>query len=58
VAVVDEIAAAAELVMGQAKEARPVVIFRGLDESVVFCEKCCMEEVYISRKKDLFRNML
>jgi coenzyme F420-0:L-glutamate ligase/coenzyme F420-1:gamma-L-glutamate ligase len=58
VAVVDEIAAAAELVMGQAKEARPVIVFRGLDESVVFCEKCCMEELYISRKEDLFRNML
>jgi len=58
VAVVDEIAAAAELVMGQAKEARPVIVFRGLDKSVVFCEKCCVEELYISRKDDLFQNVL
>ena len=58
VAVVDEIAAAAELVMGQAKEGRPVVIFKGLDRSVVLHEKCDIEEVFISRKEDLFRNVL
>jgi coenzyme F420-0:L-glutamate ligase/coenzyme F420-1:gamma-L-glutamate ligase len=58
VAVVDEIAAAAELVMGQAKEGRPVVIFKGLDRSVVLREKCDIEEVFISRKEDLFRNVL
>lgn len=58
VAVVDEIAAAAELVMGQGKEGRPVVIFRGLDTSVVLHEKCNIEEVFISRKEDLFRNVL
>jgi len=58
VAVVDEIAAAAELVMGQAKEGRPVVIFKGLDRSVVSHEKCNIEEVSISRKEDLFRNVL
>jgi coenzyme F420-0:L-glutamate ligase/coenzyme F420-1:gamma-L-glutamate ligase len=58
VAVVDEIAAAAELIMGQAEEGRPVVIFKGLDTSVVMHEKCNIEEVFISRKKDLFRNVL
>lgn len=58
VAVVDEIAAAAELVMGQAKEARPVVVLRGLQNSAVFCEECRLEELYISRKEDLFRNVL
>ena len=58
VAVVDEIAAAAELLMGQAKEGRPVVIFKGLDMSVVSHEKCDIEEVFISRKEDLFRNVL
>jgi coenzyme F420-0:L-glutamate ligase/coenzyme F420-1:gamma-L-glutamate ligase len=58
VAVVDEIAAAAELIMGQAKEARPVIVFRGFDKSVVFCEKCCVEELYISRKDDLFQDVL
>jgi coenzyme F420-0:L-glutamate ligase/coenzyme F420-1:gamma-L-glutamate ligase len=57
VAVADEIAAAAELLMGQAKEARPVVIFKGLDKSVVLREKCNVEELYISRKEDLFRNV-
>jgi coenzyme F420-0:L-glutamate ligase/coenzyme F420-1:gamma-L-glutamate ligase len=54
IAVVDEIAAAAEMLMGQAKEARPVVIFKGLD-TVVFCEKCNMNELLISRDEDLFK---
>ena len=39
VAVVDEIAAAAELLMGQATEARPVIVFRGLKDSIDLCEK-------------------
>jgi coenzyme F420-0:L-glutamate ligase/coenzyme F420-1:gamma-L-glutamate ligase len=58
VAVVDEIAAAAELVMGQGDEARPLVILRGLDESIVLREKGKIEDVFISRKEDLFRNVL
>lgn len=57
VAVVDEIAAAAEMLMGQAEEARPVVVFKGLD-TVVFCEKCKMNELFISRDEDLFRDAL
>ncbi len=58
VAVVDEIAAAAELLMGQAREARPVIIFRGLDDLVEFCEKCSSSRLHISSKRDLFRNTL
>jgi len=58
VAVADEIVAAAELLMGQGDEARPVVILRGLDESIVLREKGRIEEVFISRKEDLFRNVL
>lgn len=58
VAVADEIVAAAELLMGQGDEARPVVILKGLDESTVFREKGRIEEVFISRKEDLFRNVL
>ena len=58
VAVVDEIAAGAELVMGQGDEARPVVILRGLDESVVLRDKGLIEDAFISRKEDLFRNVL
>jgi len=58
VAVADEIVAAAELVMGQGDEARPVVILRGLDASMVLREKGRIEEVFISRKEDLFRNVL
>lgn len=58
VAVVDEIAAAAELLMGQAKEARPVIIFKGLKGVVEFCDKCNIKELQISRKEDLFRNAL
>ena len=58
VAVADEIVAAAELLMGQGDEARPVVILRGLDESMLLREKGRIEEVFISRKEDLFRNVL
>jgi len=58
VAVIDEIAAAAELLMGQAKEARPVVIFKGLKGMVEFCEKSSINELFISRDEDLFKNTL
>jgi len=58
VAVIDEIAAAAELLMGQAKEARPVVIFKGLTHVVEFCDKCSIKELQISSEEDLFRNAL
>ena len=58
VAVIDEIAAAAELLMGQAKEARPVAIFKGLKGIVDFCEKSSITELFISREEDLFKNAL
>jgi len=58
VAVADEIAAAAELLMGQAREGRPVIIFRGLDDLVEFCEKCSSSRLHISSKQDLFRDAL
>jgi len=58
VALVDEIAAAAELLMGQAKEAMPVVIFKGLSGDVEFCEKCSIKELQISSEEDLFRDAL
>jgi len=58
VAVIDEIAAAAELLMGQAKEARPVVIFKGLGDVVKFRDKCSIKELQISSEEDLFRNAL
>ncbi|MEM2105315.1 MAG: coenzyme F420-0:L-glutamate ligase [Candidatus Bathyarchaeia archaeon] len=58
VAVVDEIAAAAELLMGQAKEARPVIIFKGLKDFVEFCENCSIRELEISSKEDLFKGAL
>lgn len=58
VAVVDEIAAAAELLMGQAREARPVVLFKGLDNFVESCEKCSISELQISREEDLFKDAL
>ena len=58
VAVIDEVAAAAELLMGQATEARPVVIFKGLKAFIVFCEKCSMTELRISSEEDLFNNAL
>lgn len=58
IAVVDEIAAAAELLMGQGNEARPVVIFRGLGDVVAECEKHGVEDLYMSREEDLFKGTL
>ena len=58
VAVVDEIAAAAELLMGQAREAMPVVIFKGLNGVTEFCDKCSINELQISNEEDLFKNTL
>jgi coenzyme F420-0:L-glutamate ligase/coenzyme F420-1:gamma-L-glutamate ligase len=58
VAVADEIAAAAELLMGQADEATPVVIFKGLNSIVQFCENCSANELQISREEDLFKEAL
>jgi coenzyme F420-0:L-glutamate ligase/coenzyme F420-1:gamma-L-glutamate ligase len=58
VAVVDEIAAAAELLMGQAKEARPVVVFKGLSNLVGFCDGCGTADLLISNEQDLFRDAL
>jgi coenzyme F420-0:L-glutamate ligase/coenzyme F420-1:gamma-L-glutamate ligase len=57
-AVADEIAAAAELLMGQAQEGRPVVVFRGLTGLVGSCENCSATDLQISRKEDLFKNAL
>jgi len=58
VAIVDEIAAAAELLMGQAQEAMPVVIFKGLNDIVEFCDKCSIAELQISSEEDLFKGAL
>jgi len=58
VAVADEIAAAAELLMGQGDEATPVVIFKGLSSVVQFCENCSANELQISREEDLFKKAL
>ena len=60
VAIVDEIAAAAELLMGQAKEAMPVVIFKGLGEWVLQEDKddFRVSDLFISRDEDLFKNTL
>jgi coenzyme F420-0:L-glutamate ligase/coenzyme F420-1:gamma-L-glutamate ligase len=58
VAVADEIAAAAELLMGQAEEATPVVIFKGLRNVVEFCEKSSAKELKIGEEEDLFREAL
>ena len=58
VAVVDEIAAAAELLMGQAKEATPVVIFKGLNKWVLSHNNGNINDLQISRDEDLFKDTL
>jgi len=56
VAVADELASAAELVMGQADEGVPVAIIRGLPELV--SEGGCSSEELVVRGEDLFRGTL
>jgi len=46
------------LLMGQAKEATPVVIFKGLNRVVEFSEESSIKELYISREEDLFKDAL
>jgi coenzyme F420-0:L-glutamate ligase/coenzyme F420-1:gamma-L-glutamate ligase len=52
-AVADEIAAAAELAMGQGKEAVPVVVIKNLNR-VEWTEKSSSKELLISKREDLF----
>jgi len=56
-AVADEIAAAAELAMGQGSEAVPVVIIKQLNR-VEWTEKSSSEELLMSREEDLFSGTL
>jgi coenzyme F420-0:L-glutamate ligase/coenzyme F420-1:gamma-L-glutamate ligase len=58
VAVLDEVAAAAELLMGQGKEARPLVVFRGLSGATEVCDECNTRGLQISREEDLFKGAL
>ncbi len=57
IAVVDEIAAAAELVMGQGREGIPVAIIKNL-KNVKSVEKCSIKDVFISKQEDLFKGTL
>ncbi|UCG45967.1 MAG: coenzyme F420-0:L-glutamate ligase [Candidatus Bathyarchaeota archaeon] len=55
VAIVDEIAAAAELIMGQGNEAIPVVIVKNLAR-VDGGRSALIADLWISREEDLFKN--
>ena len=57
VAIVDEIASAAELVMGQGKETVPVVIIKNLRRAELD-EAFSVEDLNISREEDLFKGTL
>lgn len=57
VAIADEIASAAELIMGQGNEAIPVVIIKNL-RRVEFSEAHSIKELEISREEDLFKKTL
>lgn len=56
IAIADEIAAAAELVIGQGREATPVAIVRNL-ERVEICEGHTAKELFIPREEDLFSDI-
>lgn len=55
-AVADELASAAELVMGQGKEAIPVAVVKGL-ESLASLENHSSRDLVIGEEEDLFRNV-
>jgi len=57
VAIADEIAAAAELAMGQGKEAVPVVIVKNLSR-VEWTEETSANDLLISKEEDLFNETL
>ena len=57
VALADELASAAELVMGQGREASPVAIVRGL-KRVRFQERASSRNLGVSTEEDLFRGTL
>jgi coenzyme F420-0:L-glutamate ligase/coenzyme F420-1:gamma-L-glutamate ligase len=58
IAVVDELAASAELLMGQGKEARPVVVFKGFADALADDGKTAMKELLMSEDEDLFKGAL
>ncbi len=58
IAAVDEMACAAELLMGQAAEATPVIILRGLKGIWTFSAKSGIRDLQISSEEDLFKNTL
>lgn len=55
-AVVDELAGAAELVMGQGNEATPVVLIRGVNR-ISFGEGFSSRDLVIGEEEDLFRDV-
>lgn len=55
VAIADEAAAAAELVMGQGKERTPVAIIRGLDRMKRSSDRNLSRKLLLGRRLDLFR---
>ena len=55
-AVADELAGAAELVMGEGKEAVPVVIVKGLNR-INFNDSSSFRDLVIDEKEDLFKNV-
>jgi coenzyme F420-0:L-glutamate ligase/coenzyme F420-1:gamma-L-glutamate ligase len=55
-AVADELASAAELVMGQGKEAMPVAVIKGLNR-LTPSEDSSSKDLVISQEEDLFRNV-
>jgi len=57
VAIADEIASAAELAMGQGREAMPVVIIKNLNR-VEWAEGASAEDLLISKQEDLFSGTL
>ena len=57
IAVVDEIAAAAELVMGQGSEGIPVAIVKNLDRAEL-TEGYSIVDLFISKREDLFNGTL
>ena len=56
-AITDELAGAAELIMGQGNEGRPIVTVRGLPD-ITYNNKSVSQDMFVPENEDIFKNCL
>ena len=56
-AITDELSGAAELIMGQGNEGRPIVTIRGL-QNIICDDKSVSQDMFVPENEDIFKNCL